>query len=175
MKKQLVSTAVALAALGLVSNAFAAGDAGWYGGINLGRANQHLDGLDLERHDTAGAAFSGYQFNPNFAVEGAYVDLGKFDGPSGSFKARGASADAVGIIPVARDWSVFGKAGLLYAKSEFNGSHWSTEPTLGAGVSYDVTRNVSARVGWDRYFHLGNDLSGHGDVDLYTVGVAYKF
>ena len=39
----------------------------------------------------------------------------------------------------------------------------------------DVTRNVSARVGWDRYFHLGNDLSGHGDVDLYTVGVAYKF
>jgi opacity protein-like surface antigen len=53
--------------------------------------------------------------------------------------------------------------------------HWSTGPLLGAGVGYDLTRNVALRAEWDRYFRVGDASTGRGDIDQYTVGVAYRF
>jgi opacity protein-like surface antigen len=49
------------------------------------------------------------------------------------------------------------------------------DPLLGAGVSYDVSRNISLRGEWDRFFRVGDSSTGRGDIDQFTVGVAYKF
>lgn len=168
------------------------------GAIDGALANQGLAASSsLDHHGTAYNLFAGYQFSPHFAVEGGYVHLGKFDfssavaapaadSVSGRYAANGIDAAAVGILPFADKWSAFGKAGLLYAKTSLEAGstgavavsdehHWSTGPLLGAGIGYDLTRSVALRAEWDRYFRVGDAATGRGDIDQYTVGVAYRF
>jgi OOP family OmpA-OmpF porin len=168
------------------------------GAIDGALANQGLAAsFSLDHHGTAYNLFAGYQFSPHFAVEGGYVHLGKFDfssavaapaadSVSGRYAANGIDAAAVGILPFADKWSAFGKAGLLYAKTSLEAGstgavavsdehHWSTGPLLGAGIGYDLTRSVALRAEWDRYFRVGDAATGRGDIDQYTVGVAYRF
>jgi len=168
------------------------------GAIDGALANQGLAASSsLEHHATSYNLFAGYQFTPHFAVEGGYVHLGKFnfssavsapaaDSVSGRYEANGIDAAAVGILPFADKWSAFGKAGLLYAKTSLEAGstgavavsdahHWSTSPLLGAGVGYSLTRNVELRAEWDRYFSVGDSSTGKGDIDQYTIGVAYRF
>jgi OOP family OmpA-OmpF porin len=168
------------------------------GAIDGALGNQGLaTASSLDHHSTSYNLFAGYEITPYFAVEGGYVSLGRFDFSSavtapaadmvsGRYEAKGVDAAAVGILPFAGKWSAFGKAGLLYAKTSLDAGstgavavsdehHWSTGPLLGAGVGYDLTRNVALRAEWDRYFRVGDSSTGRGDIDQYTVGVAYKF
>ena len=168
------------------------------GAVDGALANQGLAASSsLDHHSASYNLFAGYEFTPHFAVEGGYVHLGKFDFSSavaapaadtlsGRYEAKGVDAAALGILPFADKWSAFGKAGLLYAKTSLEAGstgavavsdehHWSTSPLLGAGVGYDLTRNVSLRAEWDRYFRVGDASTGRGDIDQYTVGVAYRF
>ena len=208
--------AITAVAIGLgtacFSSAQAAGNPGWYGGVSLGRSVEQLgsgaiDGAlanqglatasSLDHHSTSYNLFAGYEITPYFALEGGYVHLGKFDFSSavsapaadmlsGRFEAKGVDAAAVGILPFANNWSAFGKAGLLYAKTSLEGGstgavalsdehHWSTGPLLGAGVGYDLTRNVALRAEYDRYFKVGDATVGKGDIDAMTARVVYRF
>ena len=198
MKKLLILTSAAGAIA--VSNAYAAaGDAGWYGGLSVGRSIEHMGGAgidtalgaqgaapgaSLDRRDFSGSLFGGYSFSPNFALEGGLTSLGRLDftGPvSGHYSASGAELDALGLLPVAERWSLYGKAGLFYGRStlEANGARvhdWDTSPVLGLGASYDLSRSVAARFGVDRYFNVGEaGTTGRGDIDQYTVGLVYRF
>jgi OOP family OmpA-OmpF porin len=210
-RKAIIATALGLGAA-CATSAQAAGNAGWYGGASLGRSTEQLGGgaidgalgnqglagaSSLDHHGTSYNLFAGYQMTPYFAVEGGYVNLGRFDFSSavsaptadtvsGRYEAKGVDAAAVGILPFADKWSAFGKAGLLYAKTSLEAGstgavavseahHWGTSPLLGAGIGYDLTRNVSLRAEWDRYFSVGDSSTGKGDIDQYTVGVAYRF
>jgi OmpA-OmpF porin, OOP family len=210
-RKAITAVAIGLGAA-CASAAHAAGGPGWYGGVSLGRSVEQLGGgaidgalanqglassSSLDHHGTSYNLFAGYEINPNFAVEGGYVNLGRFDFSSavaapaadtvsGRYEAKGVDAAAVGILPFADKWSAFGKAGLLYAKTSLDAestgavavsgaNHWGTSPLLGAGIGYDLTRNVSLRAEWDRYFSVGDSSTGKGDIDQYTVGVAYRF
>jgi OOP family OmpA-OmpF porin len=215
-RKAIVSVATVAGALATAisaSAAQAAGVNGWYGGAALGASQQHLGGGQIDgalgNQGLAGASsidksatslklFGGYQFNPNFALEGGYVNLGKFDYNSaisspaadtvnGHLGVMGIDAAAVGMLPLNEQWSVFGKAGAFYAKTTLDASsggavnvneasHWGTSPLLGAGVSYDITRKVALRAEWDRYFRVGDtDTTGRGDIDQLTAGVVYRF
>jgi hypothetical protein len=40
---------------------------------------------------------------------------------------------------------------------------------------YDISRNVFARAGWDRYAQIGSDDAGKGHADVYSAGVGYRF
>jgi len=213
-RKAIVITVATLLGTGGLASAQAAGNDGWYGGLDLGRSNQRLgsgqidsalgqQGLttssSLDDHATAWGLFAGYQFNPYFAVEGGYVNLGKFDYSStvsapaadtvsGHLGVQGVDAAAVGLLPFGQrqEWAVYGKAGLFYAKSTLDASstgavavsdtdHWSTSPLLGAGVNYDLTRNVGLRAEYDRYFKVGDSTVGKGDIDALTARVVYHF
>lgn len=82
----------------------------------------------------------GYEFTPNFAVEGGFVDLGRFtyttsydikevyDFPGihventltpepahREVRAKGWNVAAVGTLPIDEEWSVFGKLGVMRA------------------------------------------------------------
>src|SRR5438309_2091063 len=46
---------------------------------------------------------------------------------------------------------------------------------IGAGAMYDLSRNVFARAGWDRYAQIGSDDTGKGHADVYSIGVGYRF
>lgn len=150
----------------------------------------------LDSRDSAWSLNAGYRFNRNFALEAGYVDLGsyRFTGNTsapaagsldGRYKAHGYSLVAVGIVPLQSGFSLYGKAGLFLARTELSASSSATAlggadssrgtGTIGAGLSYDFTRNVFGRAEWNRYARIGDDNTGRASVDLYTVGVGYRF
>lgn len=124
----------------------------------------------------------GYQFHPNLAVELAYVDLGTYKS-AGTFGGTpiGISADikavelvAVGIFPVTREFSLYGKAGLFRWDVDasatapfFVEGNDGTDFTFGVGVKYDFTRNLAARLEWQRYTDV--------DINTFGVGLLYSF
>ena len=215
-RKAIVSVATALGAVaagGATVGAEAASDNGWYVGGALGGSQQHFGGgqvdgalanqgltgsASIDRSAGSLRVFGGYQFTPHFALEGGYVNLGKFDYSSsisspaadsvnGHLGVQGIDLAAVGTLPLNQQWSLFGKAGALYAKTKLDASsggavavsdqsHTGASPLLGAGVSYDITRQVAVRGEVDRYFRVGDSgTTGRGDIDQYTVGVVYRF
>jgi opacity protein-like surface antigen len=150
-------------------------------------------------HGDTNLGFSvGYLFNRNFAVEGAYTRLGEFnssaaasspaaDTITGKYKAHALSLSGIGFLPLRQNWSVYGKAGVARAKTDLGASSDTgavavgdasasrTGPLIGAGAMYDVSRNVFARAGWDRYAQIGSDDTGKGHADVYSVEVGYRF
>ena len=51
----------------------------------------------------------------------------------------------------------------------------NTDLTFGAGVKFDMTRNVALRAEWQRYKDMGGDDTGESDMDVLSVGVLYRF
>ena len=205
-------------ALGLTAGfiSLAAAEPGWYVGLSGGQSNADTDGGELDStfrslgftssssmddKDTGWKLFAGYQFNPYFAVEGGYVDLGEFSfsttvtaapagyttgSLSGNVKTKnGFLVDAVGIWPATDKVSVFGKLGMYSIKTELSASgpsgsltESSTDSDLhwGIGAGYDFNKNVGARLEWERFNDVGNkDKTGEANVDLLSVGIVYKF
>lgn len=181
----------------------------WYGTFELGAgrvssgavgnglsANGLTGSVDRDRTRAATGLSLGYQFTPNFALEGGYYDLGHYkygatitapaaDSISGRWRASGLKLAAVGTIPVTRDFSVYGKGGVFFSQTEFDGYGASTAVdqtknravlTVGLGGAYALTPQLDATAGWDRYQGLGsNATTGKGNVDVYSVGLKYKF
>ena len=183
LKRLVVAASLALGA----SGAFAQ-EAGWYGGIDVGAS--HLSGMNtdsidsLDKSDAGVGVNLGYRLNRNFAVEGAYTDLGKFHFSSaaagdGDIKPKAVSLSAVGILPLQSNFSLYGKAGIAHTETKatgaFDGSDTKDGLLAGAGVMYDFNRNVYAKAGWDHFDDVGTDAAGKGHVDLYSLGVGYRF
>lgn len=150
-----------------------------------------------DEKDTGYKLQLGYQYNRNLAVEGGYVDLGKFKYnatftggvASAEVKAKGWNIDVVGIAPLNDAFSLLGKIGLIRAKVDAtvaatgpggsasgsdSATKWKT--TFGFGVSYNLTKTVAIRGEFERFLKLGdNNTTGEGDVDLYSVGIVAKF
>ena len=185
---------------------------GWYAGVDLGQSHygQKGDGLDgtfanqgfssstsIDSTDTGWGLDLGYQFNPWFAVEGGYIDLGRFDfgsqlpasapgAISGRVKNDGARLTAVGIVPLDHGFSLFGKAGIFDLRTrldataangtDLGSSHSHAGGTFGVGAAYDITKGISARVEWNRFVNANNDSStGKADIDLVSAGLVYRF
>ena len=155
----------------------------------------------LDESDTGYKLFAGYQINKNLAVEGGYVDLGEFikydstvTAPSAgtvktTLKNDGWTLDVVGILPLDGSFSVFGKVGAYISKTKLevtatggggaatdSASKTDTNAKFGLGANYAFTKNVGVRVEWENYSNLGDENNtGEGDVNLFSVGITYKF
>ncbi|MFZ6645274.1 outer membrane beta-barrel protein [Undibacterium sp. TJN25] len=166
----------------------------------LGSTGATVESSNLKDTDTGFKLLVGHQFSPNFAVEGGYVDLGKSKysaalgdgGVSANYKSYGGVVDAVGILPLTNEFSLFGKGGLYVGKTSldvsnssaaaagaFNGldNSWKTSLNYGAGVSYALNKTVSLRGEYERFARVGDDTGtgGKANVDLLSVGVSAKF
>ena len=139
----------------------------------------------------------GYQFNPNFAIEGGYIDLGKanytttYQGGSanGTVKAGGIDLAALGIVPLGDNFSIFGKAGVIAARvkdslsatapaASVSGSNTSNAfgALLGVGVTYKLNRATDLRAEFDHVGKIGK--SGKTDKlssDMVSLGLEYHF
>lgn len=151
----------------------------------------------LSTHDTGYKVQLGYQFNPNWAVEGGYVDLGKttysatYTGGAAtvSAKATGWNVAAVGMLPIDNAFALFGKLGVIYGKVEVNASatgpggaasasdsaaKW--KPNYGIGATYNFNKNMAVRAEYEQFNKLGDSSTiGTSNVDLFSVGIAVKF
>jgi OOP family OmpA-OmpF porin len=213
MKLAIATGTFGLVALATIATPFAmAYDAGWYMGGNIGQSRAKIDdqritssllgsGLTVtsisnRNRDIGYQLFGGYQFNPNFSMEGGYFDLGKFGftantSPAGTLdgniKIRGVNLDLVGTLPITEKFSAFGRGGLIYSQSRdsFSGtgavgvsnpnpSKSSAGYKFGLGLQYAFTKSLAMRTEVERY--RINDAVGHkGDVDLISVGLVYRF
>ena len=132
---------------------------GFYAGLDVGQADIG------DEDDTAFKLYGGYQFHRNIAAEIGYSRL--LD--KGGVEATAIEVVAVGIFPVANQLSILGKLGFANIDVEVGGfSDDSTELTYGLGVQYDFNRNLGARAQWQRY-------DTESEVDLFTIGIVYKF
>ena len=148
---------------------------------------------------TAAKAFVGYQFNKYIAAEGGYFRLGDFtfDGTTtpagtlhGSYKNRsGYNLDAVGSLPVWQDKLILlARVGVQTSKTSdlFNGtgaaaplanpspSKNQVSYKYGAGAEYDFTKNVGARLEWERY-RVSDGISDKINVDFISASILYRF
>jgi OmpA-OmpF porin, OOP family len=168
--------------------------------IRGGLAGQGLatSSIDDRERDTAFKLFGGYQFNRYFGVEGGYFDLGKFGytahtTPAGSLagdiSVKGLNLDLVGSYPITDRFSVLGRVGVTSARTEgafsasgaarvpYAGTHTSerfTNAKWGAGVAYAFSETLSMRLEAERY-RINDSVGNHGDVDMLSVGLVYRF
>lgn len=187
-------------------------DSGWYIGGNIGQSKALIDddqitksllgsgfsttNIDDDDRDLGYKLFGGYQFNRYFALEGGYVDLGKFGFeaqtlPLGALNSdiqlKGLNIDAVGILPFTDRFSAFGRLGVIYAEAKDtfagNGAVVVLDPNpseskanikAGVGLEYDFTPAFGMRVEAERY-RINDALGNTGDVDLVSVGAVYRF
>jgi OOP family OmpA-OmpF porin len=190
---------------------------GWYIGAGAGQSKANNGacsdlsgvfdpGFSCSSNDTSTGwkLFAGYQFNPNFAIEGGYVDLGNFKASAsgtvalvpvtanGSNKASGFSLDAVGTLPVNEEFGLIGRVGVFAWTLDSTATATSTfgppgatatesdKPSgtgldFGIGVKYDFNSTVGVRAEWQRFMSIGNDNTGKSDVDLLSASLVYRF
>lgn len=190
--KQLIGM---IAALLLALPAAAQNLGGFYigGGLGQSDAKDGCDGISgpgvsCDSEDTAWRLFGGYQLNTNLALELGYTDLGELSatGPGGSASAEATALElsALGMFPIAEGFSLYGKAGVYRGEVDSrasiaglsaSASEDNTDFTLGAGVQFDMTRNVALRGEWQRYMDMGGEETGESDVDVLSVNVLYRF
>lgn len=172
-----ISGASLLGSLGLAGTAQAQAQGLYVGGSAGGShfKGNSIGGMATDRSDTGLKVFGGYQFTPNIALEGGYVDFGKFKSSAGQIKARGVYLDAVGTVPISGPWSAIGRVGVVNARVDNSlvSNDRGTAAKVGAGVQYAIDRNLSVQGEWERY-----RLDGGGtrsNTDLYSIGVKYTF
>lgn len=209
----------AAAAVLLVSGLASAQGTGWYGGVSVGQASVDLDHVSRDfaaEVEDAGIPvvsaseddshmvyklFLGYKYTPNFAIEAGYADLGKYDAKvvgdvfglpldvRGEVKSKAVFIDAVGMLPLTPEFSMFGKVGAAYARTkarasmEFLGERLSDSdsdseyvPKAGFGAEYALTKTIALRAEYERYFDVGDeDDTGESDVDFWSVGLKFGF
>jgi OOP family OmpA-OmpF porin len=163
----------------------------------ISSAGATVTSSNLDRNDVGYKVQVGYQFNDYFAIESGYVDLGKEEYTahiSGGHvdvesKAKGYNLDAVGIYPIGNGISLFGKFGFINAEVKVDvsasgpgGSASGSESVTkvkqvyGVGVAYEFYQNIAVRAEAERYANLGDgSKTGETDVDLFSVGVSYRF
>jgi OOP family OmpA-OmpF porin len=171
--KPLVATAALLAC---VASAHAEG---FYAGGALGAPDYSSTingyGTGDGGRGPAFKAYGGYQFNPNFAIEGNVFNLGRTAPDNGSAHVYGLGVDAVGILPVAPKWSLQGSLGVAQAHlSTPSGDDNSPALKAGVGVQYDLNSQLAVRVGYDRY-HFTSAFDAKPNVGATFVGLKMNF
>jgi OOP family OmpA-OmpF porin len=201
-----ILAAVAVAALGTVAQPAAAQ---WYVGASAGATSTSLkesyvpvsgttaNSYSKDERDTGYKLQLGYRANDYFAVEGGYVDLGKFSitnnvtapfvgSLTGSGKADGWDVFAVGFVPLSNGFSLFGKLGAIRStvKADYSttgavflapgvtpsrkNTEWNW--AYGLGVQYEINQTLSVRGEWERYDKLGKE-GGIGNAGEYSFNL----
>jgi OmpA-OmpF porin, OOP family len=189
----LIGAALAFSAPAAFAQArSAAADTGWYVGGSFGQAIADIDSVSgsLDDKDTAWKIFGGYQINRTFSVELGYTDLGAVNFSSGASRLNLETTawEVVGVasFPFANQFAAYGKVGFFRATTEFSGTASGDDDnnglTLGAGVRYNFNRNLGVQGEWQRYAKAISGpstgairLSDEASIDVFSVGVVYKF
>jgi OOP family OmpA-OmpF porin len=140
---------------------------GFYAGASIGMNNDN---------ETAWRLLGGYNVNRNFGVELGYHD-------TGDANLRGAPVgthlwELVGVLklPLDERFGFYGKVGGYRAKVSGEGmDETTTDVTFAVGAQYELNPDVAVRGEWQRYSDMGGGPFPSADMDLYTIGILYRF
>jgi OmpA-OmpF porin, OOP family len=185
-KKALAILGLA-SAMAFVGPAFAQ-DTGFYIGLSFGQSSVDVDctgAISCDDTDTALKFIGGYRFNRNLGLEIGYTDLGEATFTDSistvTFESSVIEVVGVGSLPIADQFSVFGKIGMYRGDVDASdpafgsASDSNTGLTFGVGAQWDFTKNLGLRGEWQRYADVGGDNVGESDVDVLSVGVVFRF
>lgn len=163
--------------------------------------------------DTAYGLVIGYRLTSNFAIEGGYSNFGEVthrSHASGNFPLEAGTVDVgihtetagftlavLGVLPLTRDWELYGRAGALFADNEIRivvnsqgqrfipplGNRFSASDstgTIGAYAGLGIGRRFfeiyNLRLEYQRAFDVGDESSGgKGDLDAALLGLIVTF
>jgi OOP family OmpA-OmpF porin len=186
-------------------------DRGWYVGLSIGSSKAKFESgfpevpgatASSQTKDEQGTPYKvylGYQINRNFALEGGWTDLGKFDASRtvttpfvgserADWQSSGAHLDAVGILP-AGNFAAFFKLGVIATKTKTDlsvtggapvppSSQVSTKEVngkFGVGMSYAFTPQWAARLEYDQVNNVGDRSTGEVNVRMWSAGITHRF
>jgi OOP family OmpA-OmpF porin len=198
MTRVMRALAALSVALGLavpsIGKAQGTDDKGFYIGATVGQSKvkDFCSGISVscEDTDTALRLLGGYQFNKHFALELGYSQLGEASISSGGLFAKVEATAwelvAVGMLPVADRFSIYGKIGMYRADSDFGTnivlpgipqafSESNNDLTFGFGLQFDISRSLGVRAEYQRYQDLGGPQIGESDLDVMSIGLVYRF
>jgi OOP family OmpA-OmpF porin len=156
-----------------------------HAGISAGRGKLDAPcpaGFECDRTDNrVFRAYAGGRFNNAIGLELGVINIGDYTRGGGVTDGWGADAALVAGLPIGANSAIFGKLGVIYARTEVAGS----APTLrtgkergfggrwGIGAQLGLTKEWALRADYDRYLlPLPGD---HEDLDVLLLGVQYTF
>ena len=173
-------------------------DPHFYIGAGIGRSEARdfcgaLGGA-CDAKDMSWNVFAGYQFTRNFAVEVGYNDFGKatssgfIGGTPGAITSESTALEIVGLAaaPLTDAFSVYIKGGFFRFDTDVVGTGSAaglalndkgSGATFGIGAEYTFTRNIAARLEWQRYLSVTEGIlgAGDGDIGVLRLTTRYKF
>ena len=167
--RSLLLAAGAMCALPALAQRDVRDDAsGFYAGASAG-----LNSDD----ESAWRLLGGYSVNRNFGVELGYHDTGESNIGGTGVDTNLWELVGIGRLPLDPRFSLYGKLGGYRGKVKGGGmSETNNDLTFGAGVQYDLSRQVALRGEWQRYADMGGGpFNATSDLDVYSVGVLYRF
>jgi len=187
---------------------------GWFVGGHLGKAktdvslgdiSDHINSLGFgttevsgDKSDTSHGLFVGYQFDPHWAVQLEYMDLGDRElsltttlpssqiapfsnSISDVYLDTGSGLRVSGVFfwPLTQEWQVAGKVGLLRWENDFNhqissmenieGKESGTDLTLGVELDYEFDPQ------WQFYLAVDTVKMDHDNVHNFGIGFRHFF
>ena len=216
--KKIISIATAVFAVSAMSSTDAvhAQTPSWYGGVaygqsksnvNAGEVNDFLRSVgygspstSVDDKDKAYRFVLGYRLSPAVALEAFYADLGNYGSRSNvatpfigsvsaDYSAKGFGVDLILSAPLTDVFSVYGRLGVIQAKTEASfsssgsvallrggGSKNKTGPHFGVGLQYEISPTIGLRGEVETYRKLGDESTG-GElkVDAISLGAIFRF
>lgn len=159
---------------------------------------------NFDKNDVSWKIFGGLGLTPNFGIEVAYVDLGRYKativapGSTGIATVKVGSWDlfATGKLPINDKFAVMGKLGIAHnqARMDFSsggapflradsGSSSKTSLAAGVGVVFSLNPNISLRFEYENFGTAGDTNNGFTNAGkssesrpaLWSLGAAYTF
>lgn len=156
-----------------------------YWGINVGRPSYDdalcTPGFSCEDPSLGGKIYVGGQFNDWLGVEIGYVNLGSMERNGGNTKAQGINMGLVGTLPLNNSFSMFAKVGTTYSWTDVSadvggeGKEEGFGLSYGAGLAFNLSPRTQLLAEWGRHEIQFADQKDGEDVDLYSVGVKFRF
>jgi OOP family OmpA-OmpF porin len=155
-----------------------------------------------DQRDPGVKVFAGYRFNRYFAVESGFAWLGEFQATNqvtapttgalnADIRVIGLFIDAVGMLPIGDRFAAIAKVGVLGSETRtFRSTSGTVTPapgtntnavsdqanlSYGLGAQYEFAKNVTLRAEWQRYVDVGDANTGEFDINLYSVGLLFRF
>jgi hypothetical protein len=163
---------------------------GFWGHAGLSFGQSKLDascpaGFGCDDKDQTFRLYAGGRFNNAIGLELGVLNPGVFRRGGGETDGWGADGVLIAGIPIGANSSIFGKLGVIYARTEVTGAPAAVAAGLrtgkergfgarwGVGAQVGLSKEWALRADFDRYLlPLPGD---HEELETLTLGVQYTF
>ncbi|MBR7890243.1 porin family protein [Marinomonas sp. A79] len=183
----VIASSLALTAFSGIANAqdMTRNNSGFYVGGSYGYLKVESDD-DFDDNNDVTQGIVGYRLNSFLALEGSYIDFGRYGNSTANASTTGYTAALKGSLPITQTVELFVKAGQLWHETDYNIatiSDSSADESLfaGAGVDFKVTENLllNAQYTWYdvdlKVDNVSSDSEFETDFNQMSVGAEYRF